>query len=93
LILSCQNLQYSEKTSICFWRSSLVSDICVVYNNCKSDFFRCENGVKQGENWSPFLFSIFLNDLESYLQSKDVSGLITLSEEIENQYCYILHMI
>jgi hypothetical protein len=26
-----------------------------------------------------------LNDLESYLQSKDVSGLITLSEEIENQ--------
>lgn len=31
------------------------------------------------------MFSIFLNDLESYLQSKDVSGLITLSEEIENQ--------
>ena len=58
---------------------------CVVYNNCKSDFFRCENGVRQGENLSPFLFSIFLNDLESYLQSKDVSGLTTLSEEIENQ--------
>ena len=33
----------------------------------------------------PFLFSIFLNDLESYLRSKDVSGLTTLSEEIENQ--------
>jgi hypothetical protein len=29
------------------------------------------------------LFSIFLNDLESYLQSKDVSGLTTLSEETE----------
>ena len=58
---------------------------CVVYNNCKSDFFRCENGVRQGENLSPFLFSVFLNDLESYLQSKDVSGLTTLSEEIENQ--------
>ena len=58
---------------------------CVVYNNCKSDFFRCENGVRQGENLSSFLFSIFLNDLESYLQSKDVSGLTTLSEEIENQ--------
>jgi hypothetical protein len=39
----------------------------------------------QGVNLLPFLFSIFLNDLESYLQSKDVSGLITLSEEIENQ--------
>jgi hypothetical protein len=21
---------------------------CVVYNNCKSDFFRCENGVRHG---------------------------------------------
>ena len=25
---------------------------CIVYNNCKSDFFRCENGVRQGENLS-----------------------------------------
>ena len=49
---------------------------CVIYNNCKSDFFRCENA---------FLFSIFLSDLESYLQSKDVSELTTLSKEIENQ--------
>ena len=28
---------------------------------------------------------MFLSDLESYLQSKDVGGLTTLSEEIENQ--------
>jgi hypothetical protein len=57
---------------------------CVVYNNCKSDFFRCENGVRQGENLFPFLFSIFLNDLESYLQSKDVSGLILKVKHPDN---------
>jgi hypothetical protein len=28
---------------------------------------------------------MFLSDLESYLQSKDVGGLTTLSDEIENQ--------
>jgi hypothetical protein len=66
---------------------------CVVYNNCKSDFFRCENGVRQGENLFPFLFSIFLNDLESYLQSKDVSGLTTLSEKIENQLNVYLKLL
>ena len=34
----------------------------------------------------PFLFSIFLNDLESYLQSKDVSGLTTLSYTVRRRY-------
>ena len=32
---------------------------CVVYNNCKSDFFRCENGVRQGENLCRFCFQFF----------------------------------
>jgi hypothetical protein len=29
-----------------------------------SEFFYCEIGVEQGENLSPFLFSLYLNDLE-----------------------------
>ncbi|PJE78266.1 hypothetical protein CI610_02799 [invertebrate metagenome] len=38
-------------------------------------FSTCNVGLKQGENVSPFLFSIYLNDLEDYLQQNNVSCL------------------
>ena len=38
------------------------SKSCVSYNNSKLDFFKSNIGVKQGENLSPILFSLYLND-------------------------------
>ena len=42
----------------------------ITTNEGNSQFFNCNVGVRPGENLSPFLFSIFLNDLEDYLVSK-----------------------
>ena len=42
--------------------------------NCKGFSFNCEIGVRQGENLSPLLFALYLNDLESFL-SKAFNGL------------------
>ena len=66
---------------------NMYSDIksCISYNNCKSEYFACENGVRQGENLSPFLFFLFLNDLESFLDSNNIIGLKTISESLENE--------
>ena len=38
---------------------------CVFLNGEKSDFFISARGVRQGENLSPLLFSLFVNDIES----------------------------
>ena len=40
---------------------------CVFLNSQKSELFTSCQGVRQGENLSPLLFSLYLNDLESYL--------------------------
>ena len=53
-----------------------ISVIFNLYSNAKSavkngdlitDFFPCNIGVRQGENLSPVLFSIFLNDFQDYI--------------------------
>ena len=47
---------------------------CVMYSGCQSNFFQSFCGVRQRENLSPILFSIFLNDMEEFLRTHNCSG-------------------
>ena len=47
----------------------------VKHQGCISEPFECRIGVRQGESLSPFLFSIFLNDLETFLQTGNFQGI------------------
>ena len=58
----------------------------VMANGTYSEWFECTVGVRQGENFSPFLFSLYLNDLEEFLLSNNVKGLSCLSERVEREY-------
>jgi hypothetical protein len=49
--------------------------------NTQSAYFSCDIGVRQRENLSPFLFALFLNDLQSFLEKENLPGLKTISEK------------
>lgn len=46
---------------------------CVKYSGSQSSFFQSYCGVRQGENVSPILFSMLLNDLKDYLNTRQCS--------------------
>ena len=65
----------------------------IVYNGEKSEYFSCNVGVRQGENLSPFLFSIYLNDLENFLVSNNLTGLTCITEEVENELDVFIRLL
>ena len=48
-----------------------------------SPFFPCNIGVQQGENFSPLMFALFFNDLETH-PSNAYEGLTYISSLMEN---------
>ena len=46
-----------------------VSRSCIRIDNRVTDFFALNSGVKQGDNLSPSLFKIFINDLPNCLDN------------------------
>ena len=64
----------------------------VVCNGASSEVFNCTVGVRQGENLSPFLFSLYLNDLEDFLSTNNVKGLNSLSQYCEKELNLFLHL-
>ena len=50
-----------------------------------SEFFNCEIGVEQGENLYPFLFLLYLSDLEFLCGKNNVNSLESISEKCLEQ--------
>jgi hypothetical protein len=48
----------------------------IVYNDNKSDFFSSEVGFRQSENVYTFLFAVFLNDLEQFMEDNNIRSTI-----------------
>ena len=55
---------------------------CVLFSGKASNFFNSEIGVRQGDNLSPLLFSIFLNDLKEHLDADNIKG-VELKDAID----------
>ena len=53
-------------------------------NNINGEMFNCGIGVRQGENLSPLLFALYLNDLQEFL-SHAYNGLQTVSDLVKEQ--------
>lgn len=65
----------------------------VKLNGISSNFFECNVGVRQGENLSPFLFSLYINDLENFLLENNIVGLQSIRNEIENDLSLHLKLL
>ena len=59
---------------------------CVMYLGSQSSFFQSFCGVRQGENLSPVLFSLFLNDMEDFLETHHCNG---INFDLRNEQLFV----
>lgn len=59
---------------------------CVQVNGELSNYFFSHVGVRQGENLSPFLFTMYLNDLETFLEEHSASGTDFLIKTLQEKF-------
>ena len=65
---------------------------CVFSRGMKSNYFASNAGVRQGENLSPLLFALFINDLESYLLAKG-NNYIDFNDNVINNFVKLLVLL
>ena len=66
---------------------------CVKHDGALSDFFRSEIGIRQGENLSPILFSIYLNDLQGHLLNDSAIGVELYDTTDETHWLKLLILL
>ena len=66
---------------------------CIRSDDKLSEFFSCGQGVRQGENLSPVLFAIYLNDFNDYI-ARNSLGLDDLNNHInsENEFDVLIRL-
>lgn len=57
-------------------------------NDETSLFFFCNLGVRQGENLSPFLFSMYIYDIEKFMNERSVNGLNSITTDLEEELLF-----
>ena len=72
----------------------MYNDIKSCVHVCKmcSNLFQCLNGLRQGENLSLILFTIYLDDLHDFFSNSGVSYGFSISNELNKDYNLFLKM-
>lgn len=65
----------------------------ITVNGMSSNFFYFNAGVRQVENLSYFLFSLYIKDLEKYLIEKGINVLKNFFKDIEDDLCIFMKLL
>ena len=79
-----------ENVKSCVKMNYIDEDGNMIYNI--SNMFSCLNGLREGDILSPILFSLYVNDLKSYLEENNCEG-VTVEHHNDNDEIFYLKML